>query len=143
MNAAALLKLADLLDGDAADPDGIQYDSLDYGTVHDQDKLLSCETTACALGLAAISGEFADLGLGCIMHIFDMHNNVARICFTYRANRMKAIDAARLTFDLSIEDACYLFGGVVVDANGRRSSAAAERAHAAMVRCFVVNGGKR
>ena len=71
-----LLKLADLLEADANNPTGITFDlgtwgcptqDVDYDTfakgILDKSVPVSCGTTGCAMGLAAISGIFKDEGL--------------------------------------------------------------------------------
>jgi hypothetical protein len=64
MNKARLLKLADLLEADAANPKGLKFEWGDWGTVTDPKKPVSCGTQACAMGLAALSGTFKRQGLG-------------------------------------------------------------------------------
>lgn len=95
MHKDRLLKLVDLLERDAKNPEGVRFDlgtwaapsekferfrgiyfaADDLGVDGDEgrsnvpvspDKLpkVSCGTTACALGLAMLSGEFAEWGLG-------------------------------------------------------------------------------
>lgn len=88
MNDERLLKLADLLEADAANPTGVKFDLEFWGThsahsgiavkdwevrqtLKDQGKALKdgqpipvdCNTAACAVGLACISGAFAADGL--------------------------------------------------------------------------------
>jgi hypothetical protein len=67
MNKRRLLKLADMLEADAKNKKGIKFD-LDYVGVaedwsEDYQPALNCGTVACAMGLAAISGEFKRAGL--------------------------------------------------------------------------------
>lgn len=67
------LKLADLLEKDAKNKKGIRFDlstvftatALEEGKDIPSDYVpeVSCGTTACAMGLAAISGEFKRAGL--------------------------------------------------------------------------------
>lgn len=59
-----LLKLADLLEKDANRVDGIKFDLGMWGRITDDTAEISCGTTACACGLAAMSGAFAKQGLG-------------------------------------------------------------------------------
>ena len=65
MNKRRLLKLADLLEADAENKTGVQFDLKGWGHSHDDDTpvAVSCGTTACAMGLAVLSGAFADAGL--------------------------------------------------------------------------------
>lgn len=68
-----LLKLADLLEKDAKNKKGIRFDlsTVFNATAVEEGKAItpdyvpevSCGTTACAMGLAAISGEFKRAGL--------------------------------------------------------------------------------
>lgn len=63
MNKRRLLKLADLLEADAKNKNGIRFDLGDWGTIDDETSPLSCGTTACAMGLAVVSGAFKRAGL--------------------------------------------------------------------------------
>lgn len=63
MNKRRLLKLADLLEADARKKVGIKFDLSFWGSMEMPSKPLSCNTTACAMGLAAISGAFEKEGL--------------------------------------------------------------------------------
>jgi hypothetical protein len=58
-----LLKLRDLLLKDARRKNGIKFDMFDWGTSKTPEPKMDCGTQACALGLAAISGEFKRQGL--------------------------------------------------------------------------------
>jgi hypothetical protein len=60
---ARLLKLAKLLEDDAKRKKGICFDLGTWGRIKDTEKPLSCGTTACAMGLAALSGAFKRQGL--------------------------------------------------------------------------------
>lgn len=63
MHKLRLLKLADLLEADAANPTGVKFDlrvvaqRVD-GSRASKDMPLDCGTTACALGLWCLSGQF-------------------------------------------------------------------------------------
>ena len=65
MNSERLLKLADLLEKDAKAKKGIKFDIGVWGFNKKKTKKLpvSCGTTACAVGLACLSGVFAAEGL--------------------------------------------------------------------------------
>lgn len=63
LNTRNILKLADLLMADARRKRGIKFDMGDWGSVENLEKPLSCGTTACAMGLAALSGAFKRQGL--------------------------------------------------------------------------------
>lgn len=71
MHKERLLKLADLLEADAANTAGIKFDLGCWAAPSDEDRPwegkvvpVSCDTTACAVGLACISGAFQAEGLG-------------------------------------------------------------------------------
>jgi hypothetical protein len=74
MHADRLIKLAELLEADAINPKGLKFDLSLWGSSneYDDDGLddtyappvsISCGTHACAMGLAVLSGEFAEFGL--------------------------------------------------------------------------------
>lgn len=72
MHVERLKRLSALLRRDAADPNGVKFDlehwASPYGaaghwTDPEGQPKVDCGTTACALGLAAISGEFKEDGL--------------------------------------------------------------------------------
>jgi hypothetical protein len=71
MNKSRLLKLAKLLEADAKNPEGARFDLGVWATAEDRDrfprpqnfKRLDCNTTACAVGLACLSGAFRADGL--------------------------------------------------------------------------------
>ncbi len=60
-----LLKLADLLEADATNKKGIKFDLGGWGSARKKKRTvdMSCGTTACAMGLAVLSGEFEKYGL--------------------------------------------------------------------------------
>jgi hypothetical protein len=63
VNKQRLLKLADLLETDAKNKNGVKFDLTTWGQVSDSTKPVSCGTSACAMGLAALSGAFKKQGL--------------------------------------------------------------------------------
>lgn len=71
MHADRLLKLAALLEADAVNPHGIKFDLGLWGSskediddgVFPPPVSISCGTKACAMGLATLSGAFAQFGL--------------------------------------------------------------------------------
>lgn len=67
MHTDRLIKLAELLEADAANPHGIKFDLGQWGSVTsgDVDAMvdISCGTAACAMGLAVLSGAFSGVGL--------------------------------------------------------------------------------
>lgn len=78
MNSERLLKLADLLEADAARPEGIKFDLgiviKPEGPINDDEKVVKvdCGTHACAMGLAVISRAFTDAGLDYVIdHVWE------------------------------------------------------------------------
>lgn len=71
MNKKRLLKLADLLEADAENPAGARFDLGTWAWSEGNDrfptprsfKRLDCNTQACAVGIACLSGAFKDEGL--------------------------------------------------------------------------------
>ena len=109
MHKDRLVRLANLLRRDAANPNGAKFDLGTWGESLDAEPRLSCGTTACAMGLAAISGIFKDEGLTFWVHPeVDVNGediNEIKIgydgCYGYRA--------AAEFFGISGADARYLF----------------------------------
>lgn len=114
MNKERLLRLADLLEVDAKKPDGIKFDLGDWAyravprkgetssmfTV-DEAIPLNCNTAACAIGLAALSGVFAKDGL--TYAITDRGTLTPKVGADY------GFDAVEKFFDLPERDSCFLF----------------------------------
>jgi hypothetical protein len=63
MQKKRLLKLADLLEADAKNKTGVQFDLKGWGAGSGDEPSVDCGTKACAIGLACISGEFKKSGL--------------------------------------------------------------------------------
>lgn len=74
MNKRRLLKLADLLEADAKNKKGVKFDLGTWASpagdewnrqwdTQDNEIKVDCGTTACAVGLACVSGAFARSGL--------------------------------------------------------------------------------
>lgn len=130
-----LLKLADLLMADARSNKGIKFDFSDWGHVkHKFAGLLpgnrapvSCATTACAMGLAAVSGAFKRQGLD--------HEVVGGFLrFTIKGEHVYGHYAARQLFGIPPNDAAWLF---TAGHPGRGKGPAAERAVAKRLRDYV------
>lgn len=140
MRKDLLLKLADLLEADAAKPDGIKFDlrawayDANVGTPEEnmlspgQDVTLNCNTAACAMGLAALSGIFKEEGLTWEINLY---NNMG-IRYEGWAN----YDAAAKLFDIGSGSACYLFCPDEYPLEMRKG-AEAERFVAKRIREFV------
>lgn len=130
MNKRRLLKLADLLEADAKNKKGIKFDFGDWGAITNKDQPMSCGTYACALGLAALSGQFKRDGLdyGLKAGAFSHH-----IHFKWNGKETSPLMAARRLFDISPKHAEYLF--IPHDFNNQ--GAGAERRVAKRIRNFV------
>ena len=128
MNKRRLLKLADLLEADAKNKNGIKFNLKTWGDVRNEASPLSCGTTACALGLAALSGKFRRAGLG--YHIAHGGLQITSM------GSSGEIGAAMEVFDLYFREALWLF---LPFAYGRlpKTKAAGERIVAKRIRDFV------
>lgn len=133
MNNERLLKLADLLEADAAKPDGIKFNmhvvispaeeanNWPVGSV----VKLDCGTQGCAMGLAALSGQFPGLSYSVTEFGIETVLNGEWVDFDH---------AACEVFDLEEHEADFLFlPGKYCEAVG----AAAEREVATRIRDLV------
>lgn len=107
MNKRRLLKLADLLEADANNKKGIKFDLGIVGGAADWDADqytpgVDCGTTACAMGLAAISGAFKSAGLS-------YHVSGTDLGTVLNGNRVRYWYAATKVFDISETAAHFLF----------------------------------
>jgi hypothetical protein len=142
MNKERLLKLADLLEADAANPIGLKFDLGVWGTTEPDDfhddappappVSISCGTSACAMGLAVLSGAFADAGL------FNGSFSKSRIVPEMRASGACGFDAAAELFDIDETSANHLFDAACYP-RGKRTGAEGERDVAARIREFVAD----
>lgn len=109
MNKHRLLKLADLLEADAKNRKGIKFDLNVVGmaTYDDDNKTakLDCGTSACAMGLAAISGAFKSAGLS--YKITDGWFNNINCTINGRARMYDS--AAKKIFGITSREADFLF----------------------------------
>ena len=106
MHGDRLLRLARLLREDAANPKGVKFDMGTWGKAGVlRTPGVSCGTAACAMGLAALSGEFAAEGLKAKIegfwrpHVFPTMPGFARSGYW----------AAMDLFDIGYNDAAFLF----------------------------------
>lgn len=110
-----LLKLAALLEADAKNKKGVKFNlstvvaqsvggSHVVHTEEDFEPSMSCGTTACAIGLAAVSGAFKRQGLSCK---FDPKELMIRT--TWKGKCIEYDVAAVRLFGISTEEANYLF----------------------------------
>lgn len=97
-------KLSALLRKDAKRKNGVRFDIHDFGTISNHKKPLSCGTTACALGLAALSEEFKHQGLG-----YEISGTNIRIL--YKGDDLSEYYTASKVFDISEGLATFLFSG--------------------------------
>lgn len=129
MNKRRLLKLAGLLERDAKRKTGIQFDLNTWGDVSNPEKPVSCGTQACAMGLAALSGEFKRAGLKASV------NGYGGVEFNWNGrNTGDGILVAQRLFDISDDDASQLF---YASRYRTTEGAVAERAVAKRIRALV------
>ena len=143
MNKRRLLKLADLLEADAANPKGMKFD-LGQGAapVNKKSKMpaLDCGTTGCAMGLAAVSRAFKRAGLDFELYEDKIDADTAwEIKLVMHGASADYDDAAVELFNLSYREASYLFNPYSYA--GDQKGAKGERAVAKRIRDFVAKGG--
>lgn len=133
MNKRRLLKLADMLEADAKNKKGLTFDLGVVGQPSDWNSddfvpKLDCGTTACAMGLAAISGSFKRAGLFYKVDGLDI--------LTTMNGRPVGYDRAAMgLFDISKDEADFLFTPSCY--YGPITGAAGERNVAKRIRDFV------
>lgn len=132
MQKRRLLKLADMLDEDAADAEGIKFDFSEWGWVHNRKKPMSCGTTGCAMAVAALSGEFKRAGL----RYFVSPSGRLRITFRDHPRTDHPIYVAMKVFGLTPPEAQFLFASMR-GMGAFQDGARAERAVAKRIRRFV------
>lgn len=140
MEKERLLKLADLLDRDAKNKKGIKFD-LGYWGYRDAAKrttkpkriAVDCGTTACAIGLACISGAFKSDGLTFKLVSKD---NGGGNNFVPLYGGHDSFSAVQEFFGITMFDAHYLFSDTSYDPKERRG-AVGERAVAKRIREFA------
>ena len=114
-----LLKLADLLEEDANNKKGIKFnlevvcepaDLDDHPGFDAVSPTIDCKTAACAMGLAAISGKFKNLGYEINK---DMNGRFFNIEVVYEKSERYLYtgfdSAAEAMFEIPSEDVSYLF----------------------------------
>jgi len=136
-----LLKLAKLLEANAKNKKGCRFDYGDWGSIEDpyQKPGLNCGTTACALGLAAISGKFPGLG-----YKIGRGNYSIMIRLAGRGNRdLGNFQIGAKYFGITMEQSHYLFSEALSEVGNLGSSggAKAERAVAKAIKRFVAGKG--
>jgi len=144
VNKRRLLKLADVLDADAKNKKGIKFNLFLWGRVTDESDVVSCGTTACAAGLAAISGVFAKQGLSYRVRKDQMSDQFdLRITLNGRCRNGPTYDGSFLNikrfFGLSVTEAEFIFTPRPYNEAGLPTEGAkGERAVAKRIRKFVV-----
>ena len=126
-----LLKLAALLEADAKNKKGVKFDLGIWGRSDDPELTpvsVSCGTTACAVGLAVVSGAFKRSGL------YNTADLPGRISPSFD-NRV-GFDAVEAFFDLTGEEAGFLFSDDFYPVSFR-TGAKGERFVAKRIRQFV------
>lgn len=125
MHVENLLKLADLLEADALNEKGVKFDLCYWAApavgdasigselfpTNDAAIPIDCNTRACAMGLAVISGAFADQGLHAYYNL--AHNGGYRMVPAmpgpHSDTPLQDFEAAEKLFDLDRSDVGYLF----------------------------------
>lgn len=129
MNKRRLLKLADLLEADAKNKKGIKFDLCTVG-VSDTEGQLNCGTSACAMGLAAISGAFKrSAGLSFRMTGYSIDT-------TINGRVRKFDEAAKKVFEITYGEAFFLFFPLAYPGD-KLHGARGERYVAKRIRDFV------
>lgn len=136
MNKRRLLKLADLLEMDAKNKKGMKFDIRVVGFVNGAKKgdaiELNCGTSACAMGLASISGAFNRQGLTYKV-TEDWLNNIVPVL----DGRVFQYDTAAVRlFSISRKEANFLFTPASYPEN-KKEGAVGERYVAKRIRDFV------
>ena len=126
MNKRRLLKLAKLLRANAKNKTGVKFDIESWGKVPPGEVKLDCGTTACAVGLAVISGVFKKQGLS-------YQNQYGIPVPTYQGER--GFFAVETFFNITEPQALYLFHKDEY-ALSLRQGAKAERAVATRIERF-------
>jgi len=126
VNKKRLLKLADMLEADAKNPEGIRFDLGTWGMIYDRAKPASCGTTACAMGFAAISGQFERAGLA-------YHYASMVFLFHFKGKNMNGYEAAQNLFSINYDTATRLFSPTAYP-NSQIEGAEGERAVARRIR---------
>jgi hypothetical protein len=128
VNKRRLLKLADLLEADAKNKNGIKFDLYDWGNARDDGEVaLNCGTTACAMGLAVLSGAFKRAGLT---------NGGARYYISPEHGDNIGFDAAASLFGIELSEVEFLFAQSKYPAKYQKG-AVGERAVTKRIRQFV------
>lgn len=105
-----LLKLAALLEKDAKRKRGIKFDLGEWANTEGKKLTVSCGTTACAMGLAVLSGEFKRQGLS--NYYIGGVDAFGQPALAPKCNRRLGFGAASELFGISDEMSEYLFSSL-------------------------------
>lgn len=137
MYADKLLKLADIVER-AVEQQGVKFDFNHFASTEkvEMEIKLSPTTTACMAGIAAISGEFPDLGVQRAHH--DMHYWIP---ISDKTGSI-ALEAMMEVFELEADEVSYLFLPFAYAVFGlEREGPLAARHGVKRIRDFVAYGG--
>ena len=139
MNKRRLLKLADLLEADAKNKKGIKFDLGTWARPanarferKEKTVPVDCNTVACAVGLACISGAFKREGLS---HSYKS-SALGGYYLVPKLGRLTDMAAAARLFGLKIREAEFLFYESSYP-DGKTRGAAGERFVAKRIRDFA------
>ena len=102
----ALLQLADILEANANNEHGAKFDLCTIGTFDPSEiaPAMNCGTTACGMGIAALSGAFPRLG-----YTIKRFDDEAQIQCTIDGDECGYLGAAMTVFGLNVHEARILF----------------------------------
>lgn len=131
-----LLRLARLLEADAKSRRGIKFDLDTFGWSDKKTPSVGCGTTACALGLAALSGAFKNQGLTAEFdkNIFSDTIHV-RPSIEVDGVQFEEFAAAEQLFSITNDESQFLFSPDYYGTN--QTGAKGERFVAKRIRDFV------
>lgn len=129
-----LLKLARLLEVDARKKKGIKFDLDTFGHRAGKKPSVDCGTTACAMGLAALSGAFKRQGLKANIDQ-EFYSGKTMYLVTPAIGPHTDFNAAKKLFHIRSEEALWLFSPDYY--NSPKKGASGELAVAKRIRDFV------
>lgn len=113
MHKKRLLKLVDLLEKNAKNKRGMKFDMTMWGEKVGKSEMgVNCRTVGCALGLAALSGEFKRQGLRYEIESYNEYADDKKIeysLYIYHKNGGEGTEAAACLFDINSGEATWLF----------------------------------
>lgn len=143
MNKRRLLKLAELLEADARNKSGLKFDMDMWGESQTKDMKVTCGTTACAMGLAALSGTFKRAGLQVRVQEYGHDaNHIFWLDIGFKGSFASPLESASQLFDLTYAEASWLFISDDYPDNASMKGAAGERTVAKRIKRFVAGKEK-